>query len=35
MKRLLVVLVTVAIILTAGWLMLRRPDISYNTLLNH
>ncbi|KCZ63288.1 hypothetical protein L53_08430 [Hyphomonas sp. L-53-1-40] len=32
MKRLLVVLVTVAIILTAGWLMLRRPDISYNTL---
>ena len=32
MKRLLVVLVTVAIILTAGWVMLRRPDISYNTL---
>lgn len=32
MKRLLVVLLTGAIILTAGWLMLRRPDISYNTL---
>ena len=31
-KRLIVVLVTIAIILTAGWVMLRRPDISYTTL---
>lgn len=32
MKRLLVVLLTLAIILTTGWWMLRRADISYNTL---
>ena len=32
LKRLFVVLVTLAIILTAGWWMLRRDDISYTTL---
>lgn len=32
MSRLLVVLLTIAVILTAGWFSLRRPDISYTTL---
>ncbi|KCZ51079.1 alpha/beta fold hydrolase [Hyphomonas pacifica] len=31
-RRFLVVLLTVGVILTAGWYMLKRPDISYNTL---
>lgn len=32
MSRLLVVLLTIVVILTAGWFMMRRPDISYTTL---
>lgn len=32
LKRFLIVLLTVGIILAAGWYMLKRPDISYNTL---
>lgn len=31
-KRIFVVLLTLAIILSAGWYMMRRPDISYDTL---